>query len=181
MIVVLAALGLSSCVEPTDQASKASDEAATRDKLVQEIDSLEKDLTAHLNFDVQMNRVRANEVLNKYRSYIMQHPRDSITAEYLFRAADLSVGLGNYDAAINYLNRLIKDFPNFDRIVEMWLFKGFIYEAYMNNHGEAARTYKEIIARYPNHRLASDARAALENLTLTEEQLLEKLSGKSQH
>ena len=102
------------------------------------------------------------------------NPTDSASAEYLFKAADISVGLGNYEASINYINRLTKDFPKYEKVVEIWLFKGFIYENYMDSHAQAVKAYEELILKYPNHRLAQDAQAAIDNLTLSEEELLEK-------
>ena len=102
------------------------------------------------------------------------NPTDSASAEYLFKAADISIALGNYEASINYITRLTEDFPKYEKIVEIWLFKGFIYETYMNSHAEAVKAYEELILKYPNHRLAQDAQAAIDNLTLSEGELLEK-------
>ena len=56
----------------------------------------------------------------------------------------------------------------------MYLFKGFIYETYLNDHAKAVSSYTKLIEKYPNHRLASDARASIDNLTMTEEELIEK-------
>jgi tetratricopeptide (TPR) repeat protein len=139
-----------------------------------EISEMESDLLSNKNMESQPNRVKADLLVKRYRDYLSMNPRDSISAEYLFKAADLSIGIGNYDSSIKYLSRLTEDFPQYDKIVEIWLFKGFVFENYMNNHAEAVSTYKRLIEKFPNHRLAKDAQSAIDNFTLTEEELLEK-------
>jgi TolA-binding protein len=123
---------------------------------------------------------KADLLLKRYRDYVIMNPRDSISAEYLFKAADLSLGVGRPEASINLLNRLNEDFPKFRKNVEMWLFKGFIYETYLNDYANATQTYQALIDRYPNHRLAADARASIENMTMSEEELLEKFKAKNE-
>ena len=139
-----------------------------------EISEMESELLDNKNMESQPNRVKADLLVKRYRDYISMNPRDSVSAEYLFKAADLSIGIGNYESSINFLTRLTEDFPDYDKIVEIWLFKGFVFENYLNNHAEAVATYKRLIEKYPNHRLAKDAQSAIDNLTMTEEELLEK-------
>lgn len=140
-----------------------------------EIAEMEADLTDNAKLDQGVDRAKADRLIKLYSGYINVNPRDSVSAEYLFKAADLSVGMGKPEAAIRFLDRLTTDFTNYDRIVEIWLFKAFIYEAHMNSYAEAAATYRKLIEKYPNHRLAEQAEAAIDNLTLSEEELLEKL------
>lgn len=123
----------------------------------------------------QKAKVLTERLLMRYRDYISLNPRDSISAEYLFKSADLSVGVGKPEASVKHIDRLITDFPDFRKLPEMMLFKGFVYEVHMNSHAEAVTAYKALVKRFPNHRLANDARAAIDNLSLTEEELLEKL------
>jgi tetratricopeptide (TPR) repeat protein len=139
-----------------------------------EITEMENDLLATKDLKSQPNRVKADLLVKRYRDYVSMNPRDSISADYLFKAADLSIGIGNFEASINFLTRLTEDFPKYDKIVEIWLFKGFVYENYLNNHAEAVSTYERLIEKFPNHRLAKDAQSAIDNLTLTEEELMEK-------
>ena len=136
-----------------------------------EITELENEISVNLN---DLDKAKAERIIMRYRDYVNVNPRDSISAEYLFKAADLSVGIGKPEAAVKFLDRLNTDFPDFRKTVEMWLFKGFIYETYINNHAMAVETYKELIKRYPNHRLAADAQASINNLSMSEDELIEK-------
>jgi len=150
-------------------------EVQTKEERQEEIAKMEGEIAGLVRGErTEMLDAKADRLLKRYRDYISVNPRDSITAEYLFKAADLSVGVRRYEAAINYLDRLNNEFPKFRKNVEMWLFKGFIYETYLNDHASAVNTYQELVKRYPNHRLAQDARASIENLSMSEEELIEK-------
>ena len=139
-----------------------------------EISKMESELLNNKNKDSQPNCVKADLLVKRYRDYVSMNPRDSVSADFLFKAADLSIGIGNYEASVNFLTRLTEDFPQYDKIVEIWLFKGFVFENYMNNHAEAVAAYNRLIEKYPNHRLAKDAQSAIDNLTMTDEELMEK-------
>lgn len=140
-----------------------------------EIMQMEQEIGRLANKDKNPTLDRKAEILLlRYRDYISVNPRDSMSAEYLFKAADLSLGVNKPKASIAYLDRLIQDFPDFRKGPEMMLFRGFIYEAHLKQHAEAVKAYEAMIKRYPNHRLAEDARASIANLTMSEEELIEK-------
>jgi len=176
-IIVIA---LSACGEKEASNSSNEDDVTnkveqTNDERQAEIASMEKEISGAVKTErTAVLDAKADRLLKRYRDYVGINPRDSMTSEYLFRAADLSVGMGQYDAAIAYIDWLHKDFPKFRKSVEMYLFKGFIYETYLNDHAKAVSSYTKLIEKYPNHRLASDARASIDNLTMTEEELIEK-------
>ncbi|GAB5539111.1 MAG: hypothetical protein Salg2KO_12140 [Salibacteraceae bacterium] len=149
-------------------------EKLTPEKQQMVIEKMEQELLGSKSLDQPINQNKAKNLIIQYQNYINMNPKDSLTSVYLFRAADMSIAVGSYEACIKYLDKIINDFPNSDRIVETMLFKGFVYETHIGNHANAIASYKALIDRYPNHRLAGDARAAIDNLTLTEEELLEK-------
>jgi len=168
-----------SCGDQNGSSAKADQEVSkdiqSNEERQSEIQEMEKEISGAIKTErTSVLDAKADLLLKRYRDYITLNPRDSITSEYLFRAADLSVGMGKYDAAIAYIDRLHKDFTKFRKSVEMHLFKGFIYETYLNDHAKAVSAYTKLIEKYPNHRLASDARASIDNLTLSEEELIEK-------
>ncbi|MCO4807645.1 MAG: tetratricopeptide repeat protein [Flavobacteriales bacterium] len=171
-LILLMSLILFACTEEPKTVDKTAPQSAAERQA--EITKMESELVSKQDLNVETNRVLAERIVTRYRDYITMNPTDSASAEYLFKAADISVGLGNYEASINYINRLTKDFPKYEKVVEIWLFKGFIYENYMDSHAQAVKAYEELILKYPNHRLAQDAQAAIDNLTLSEEELLEK-------
>ncbi len=180
LMLSIIVIALSACGEKEASNSSNEDDVTnkveqTNDERQAEIASMEKEISGAVKTErTAVLDAKADRLLKRYRDYVGINPRDSMTSEYLFRAADLSVGMGQYDAAIAYIDWLHKDFPKFRKSVEMYLFKGFIYETYLNDHAKAVSSYTKLIEKYPNHRLASDARASIDNLTMTEEELIEK-------
>lgn len=144
-------------------------------KVVERIQFLENELKDDHNFEQRSKLVEAEELVRFYRDYANINPSDSIAATYLFKAADLSIGLKKYDQAIGFMDNILKNQPNFERRVEVMLLKGFVYEVHLNQYAEAVKAYKELISSFPNHRLAMEAQASIDNMTLTEEQLIAKL------
>ncbi|MDA7836228.1 tetratricopeptide repeat protein [Salibacteraceae bacterium] len=179
LVIGLVAVLIASCAENGADVNSERDGVTSgvqsKEDRQAEIQELEKEISSMAKSErTEAVDAKAERLLKRYRDYVGQNPRDSITAEYLFRAADLSVGVGKYEASIAYIDRIHKDFPKFRKSVEMWLFKGFIYETYLNNHAKAVESYTNLIKKYPNHRLAADARSSIDNLTLTEEELIKK-------
>lgn len=149
-------------------------------KVVERIQFLENELKGDPNFEQRSKLVEAEELVRFYRDYANINPSDSITPTYLFKAADLSIGLKKYDQAVGYMDNILKNYPTFDRRIDVMLLKGFVYEVHMNQYAEAVKAYKELIKAYPNHRLAGEAQASIDNMTLTEEQLIAKLKKNAQ-
>ena len=175
-LILILALGLVSCDGSEQGHEDDVSTVQTAEERRVEIAEMEAEIVGVVATpENQKAKALTERLLLRYRDYISANPRDSVTAEYLFKAADLSVGVGNPENSITYIDRLITDFPNFRKAAEMMLFKGFLYEVHLNNHAEAVKAYQAMIERYPNHRLTNDARAAIDNLSLSEEELLEKL------
>lgn len=180
MMVAVAALVLSACANSSEEQSEAASEESseattqTREERIAEIEELEQDLRSKQKQPFETVKPLAMQMVREYRDFVVVNPKDSLAPRYLFKAADLSVGLKKYDQAIGFLDNVLANYPAYERNVEMMLFKGFVFEQHMNQHGRAVEAYQALIDRYPNHRLANDARAAIENLTLTEEELIEK-------
>lgn len=179
MMVAMAALTMA-CGGTGENTEDSKRQPQSKEARKAEIAEMEANLKSSGKMDQGVNKAKADALVKRYRDYINMNPHDTASADYLFKAADLSVGLGDYESAIRYLDRITTDFTWYDRIVEIWLFKGFVYEAHMNKHGEAVATYRKLIEKYPNHRLAKDAQAAIDNMTMSEEELLEKLQKASE-
>jgi tetratricopeptide (TPR) repeat protein len=175
--MITVALSLSACSGEENNAEKSEvSTVQTAEERRTEVAAMEAEFRGIVATpNSQKAKALTERILLRYRDYISMNPRDSISAEYLFKAADLSLGVGNPEGSITHIDRLITDFPNFRKAPEMMLFKGFVYEVHLNQHANAVKAYQAMISRYPNHRLTNDARAAIDNLSLSEEELLEKL------
>ena len=126
---IVLAISMASCGQGTDG---GDDKLGPQSAESRQAEILEKEaaLKSSHDFSQQTTIAKADELVKLYRNYVSMNPTDSMSAEYLFRGADLCIGLEDYNASITMLDRLITSFPNYPRIAEIMLFKGFIYENY---------------------------------------------------
>ena len=149
--------------QPTEEVVAAEQQktiAKLEDELYQE----------NLKFD----RRTANQIFDVYIGYAAEHPLDTITPEYLFRAAQVSTGLKKNELAIKIYDRIIKNYPDWNKIVETKFMKGFTYENHLDQLGAAKEVYQDIIYDHPDHPLAVQAKQLIDNMQYSDEELIKK-------
>ncbi len=134
------------------------------------IRAMEDSLFAKTVFD----RRGAQALLDVYKAYAKAFPNDSMAPEYLFRAAGMSKGLGGPQEAVQLYDRIIKEYPQWSRLADTYYLRAFTIDADLKQKGNAKTAYEEVIARFPDHRFAKDAKAMIQNLQYTDEELIER-------
>ncbi|MEM9024095.1 MAG: tetratricopeptide repeat protein, partial [Bacteroidota bacterium] len=122
----------------------------------------------------EITDAKAQEVVTLYTGYVDANPWDSISPHYLFKAAEVNIGIKQHKAAISLYERLLEHYPEYDKRPETLYLIGFTYENHLDQMGKAREQYEALIEAYPSHKLAQDARYAIENLGLSDEELIEK-------
>lgn len=161
--LLLAACGGEQTTAPVDDA------AAAKRTMQARIDSMRMAMEDDTLYDAR----GAQELLDVYKAYAKANPQDSLSAEYVFRAAGLSDPLGHPEESVVLYERLIKEYPNWPRVVDSYYLKALTLDK-MGRKDEARTAYQEVISRYPAHQFASDAKQMIENLQFTDEELIEK-------
>lgn len=170
LVVLFFACGGEQGADPNTKTEQPTEEviAAEQQKTIAK---LEGDLyQENLKFD----RRAANQIFDVYIAYAAEHPLDTITPEYLFRAAQVSTGLKKNELAIKIYDRIVKNYPDWNKIVETKFMKGFTYQNHMDRLGAAKEVYKDIMYDHPDHPLAEQARQLIENMQYTDEELIKK-------
>lgn len=134
------------------------------------ITAMEDSLFAKPFFDAK----GAQALLDVYKAFVRKHPLDTISPEYLFRGAGVAKALGRPEEGLQLYDRIIKEYPSWDRIVDTHYMKAFTLDADLDRKGEAETAYREVIDRYPDHPFARDAQAMIDNLPYTDEELIER-------
>ena len=104
---------------------------------------------------------------------------DSLSPEFLFRAAEVSVGIKAYEKALIYYENLLKKYPNYKHQEEALYLQGFLYDNFLNQDDKAKKVYENVISKYPEHKLAEDSKAAIKNLGKTDEELIKEFEAKN--
>ncbi len=136
----------------------------------------EKEISQNLQkFDIN----KGNELISLYTEYAQTYPRDSMSAQYLFNAADLSVGVKRFDNAISLFDKVYKEFPNYEKNATSLFMVAFVYDEHLKLKGKAADVYNEFIKKFPNHDFVDDAKFSIQNLNKSEEDLIQMFKEKN--
>jgi TolA-binding protein len=142
----------------------------SRDKTVQQIETLEKSLFSPeaLSF----NKEKADSLLSLYDLFLKDNPKDSLAPGFLFKAANIAMNSGDGPRALNFFDQYLQDFPDGPKAPISLFFKAFIYENMMQNLDKARETYLLFIEKYPNDDFTKDAKLALMNLGKSPDELI---------
>jgi outer membrane protein assembly factor BamD (BamD/ComL family) len=155
---------------------KTEETKMTKEKFEAQIDSVE----ARLHAKPEMEMGTANTAVVLYADYAKSFPDDPKTPDYLFKAGEISSSMKQSTQAIEYFNRVYINFPKYDKAPYCLFLQGFIYESQLNDTAKARKIYTEVIEKYPNEHIAEDAKASIDNMGKTPEELIKEFEKKNQ-
>lgn len=131
--------------------------------------------------DVTKDTEVAKELVTKSQLFANRFPQDSMTAIYLFRAADISRGLGDYTLAIDLWGKVNREYSKFKRAPDALFLQGFTYDKDLENAEQAKIYYQKFLEQYPEHPLIKDVSLMLQylNVDKTPEELIQEFKEKS--
>ena len=148
----------------------------SREKSVKTITGLETRLfsPAATGFD----KVKADSLLSAYESFMKHFPEDSLTVKITFKAANLSMNMGDGTKAIELFDKFIEKYPDNPKAAVSLFFKAYIYENQIKNLDKAKEIYLQFIEKYPEGDFTNDAQIALQNLGKSPEQMVREFEEK---
>ena len=144
----------------------------------EKIDALESELFSQTSG--MIDKQNANEVVDLYIDYATKYPEDSLSSEYLFKAADISMNMNLPTKAIDLYKKIRAEYPDFRKAPECLFLIGYIYENYLGKLDEAKAIYLEFIDKYPDNDFADDAQISINNLGKSPEELIKEFEAKQQ-
>lgn len=143
---------------------------------VEQITKLEKEIVSTRM--TKLDTAKASHLIVIYDEFIKDFPKDSLSPIFLYRAADLNMALNRGNQSITCLDKIINNYPNFNKTPDCMFLKAYVAENVMHNLPLADQFYREFLKEYPTHSLAKDAEASLKNLGKTPEQLVAEFEAK---
>ena len=144
-------------------------------KIERRIAKLEK-----LNFDTENpSQKDAFELLEAYQHYVKENPDDEKAADYLYKASGLAIGLNNPSLGVLLMDKVLENYKSYPKSDEVLFQKAFTLDFQLEKKEEAKIVYELFIEKYPNSKLTLDAKARLETINLSDEDLLKLLKSKS--
>jgi len=151
----------------------------SKDSLLSSIKTAEDALYG--NKDVlEFDKDKAETLVKAYQGYASSNPDDSLSANYLFKSAEVLRSLRKFNEAVGIYKKIGDNYPNYDKAPHSLFLLGFSYENDLNALPEAKKCYEQFLAKYPSHELADDVQFSLNNLGKSPEEIIKEFERKRQ-
>ena len=176
-IFSLALISLASCGnnEPKATEENVSVIASQKVELVNQINRLEKEMHS----SIQLDNSKAGIALQAYAEYAKNFPDDSITPDYIFKAGEIATAIQQYPQALANYKTITEKYPNYKLVEESLFLQGALLDNFLNDDAKAKVIYEQLLAKYPNGTYANDAKAAINNLGKSDEELIKEFKKKN--
>jgi len=123
----------------------------------------------------------ANEAIILFNGFGSNCANDSLAPEFLMKAGQVAQAIKNYTKAEELYKKCATDFPKYKNRAACLFLLARLYdeESMLNNETAAKIMYSQIVLEYPNTSYASDAKAAVNNMGKTDEQLVHEFLKKN--
>ena len=113
----------------------------------------------------------ADQLTQMYVDFADRYPNDSLSPEYLMKAAEMQGNVLHSDHAVALFDRVINDYPDFSEVPMCYFLKGNALEL-DSEIEEAKAAYEEFLAKYPDHYMADQTRIMLPRIGMSPEEML---------
>ena len=171
---ILLAVFLVSC-QSTDTRKEPAKKELTKSELLTKIHANEQKLYG--DSAAVLDKKSAIITVRDYQSFATRFPKDSLAAEYLFKASDLLMNMGRPQQTVFTFNEIIQKHPDFNKMPTCYFLRAFVYDDQLKDYKAAEKYYKEFLEKYPDSDFADDTQMLLKNLGKTPEELIKEFSG----
>lgn len=118
------------------------------------------------------DRVKVNDYISLSRLYGGIMPKDANSTNYLYKAAEIANALGKHDQAILIYDSMLADKESFPDIAKTLFLKAYTLDDYFKKYDEAKALYEKVVADYPESKFAESAKASINFLGKSPEEIL---------
>lgn len=148
-----------------------------KEKELKKIQELEKVVLSNETTPADMKK--AKELVDAFVKFANENPKDTNAVTFLFKAANISMNIDKAKQSVELFDKILKDYPSFDKASDCMFLKAFVLDDKLKNINEARKAYEAFINKYPSHEFTDDAKACLNNLGKTPEQLIKEFEAKN--
>lgn len=172
-VMAIAILSLGACSQPSEKTPAD----LSRTELITTVEALHDSLVNPTSLELSQNH--ANKLMTYCLTFVEKFPEDTLSAEMLYKASRCARGLQHFQQSIDIYNQIIANYSSYSKLPECYFFKAFVYDNDIKDKTNAEIAYKEVIAKFPEHRFAADAALLIEHLYLTDEELIKLFEEKN--
>lgn len=123
----------------------------------------------------------AEQAINAFYEFSTNCKTDTLAPVFLLKAGQVAQTIRKYTQAQSFFTKCIDEFPKFKSRGAAMFLLAQLYDdaAILNNESEARTIYHQIIREYPDSPYANDAKACIQNIGKTDEQLIQEFLKKN--
>lgn len=172
-VLAIAILSLGACSQPTEKTPAD----LSKTELTTMVEALHDSLVNPTS--LELSAKHAEQLMTYCLTYAEKFPEDTISAEMLYKASRSARGMQQFDQSVAIYDKIITNYPNYSKLPECYFFKAFVFDNDIKDKPKAEVAYKEVIAKFPEHRFAADAKLLIEHLYLSDEELIKLFEEKN--
>lgn len=138
-----------------------------------------KEFETEMHKAVEIDNTIANNAITLYTEFALYFPEDTLAPEYLFKAGEVATAAKKYKRALDCYENILMNYTDYKHYRESLYLKAFLLDNFLNDDVAAKVVYKEVIKKFPDSNYAKDAKAAIDNLGKTDEQIIEEIKKKN--
>lgn len=139
-----------------------------------------KNLSNEMHDATAVNDNTARIAIQAYSDFAILFPNDTLAPAYLFKAGEIATAAKKYKTALGFYQTITSKYNDFKYVKESLYLQGFLLDNFLNDDAAAKIIYEQVIAKYPTTNYANDAKAAINNLGKTDEQLIKEFKEKNE-
>jgi outer membrane protein assembly factor BamD (BamD/ComL family) len=140
------------------------------DEFSKELQDLEKKILSQTPPEESLLK----EATTKFQDFAGYFPEDPKAPDYLLKASDYALTLGQVEKSVKILDRIITEYPAYNRMEDVMFNKADHLDFNLRDTTAAKIAYQDFIDKYPNSDLVDDAQSRIENIGLSLEELADK-------
>lgn len=141
-----------------------------RDMALARIDSMETILFA--DEEAEADPSAGIQLVREYARFYQNNEKDSLAVDMLFKAGEVSMGIGQGNLAVKYFRTVADDHMDFAKSPEALFLCGFCEENLNRDTAQARFFYESFVKNFPEHKLAEDAQFSIQNMSMSDDDLI---------
>jgi TolA-binding protein len=177
-LVPFSLLILSSCNNETAEKPSNPGSLPKEDARKISVDQIRK-YEAEMHRSMALDPGLANIAVTAYDNFVKNYPDDTLAADFLFKAGEISTANQQYKQALMFYEMIVEKYPDFKYAPESLYLQGYLLDNFLNEDAKAKLIYEEVIAKYPDLSYSQDAKYAIKNLGKSDEELIKEFQKKN--
>lgn len=128
-----------------------------------------------------VNMLDAENAIKAFYEFSSNCKTDTLAPVFLIKAGQVAQSIRKFTQAQSFFTKCIDEFPKFKSRGAAMFLLAQLYDdpAILNNESEARTLYHQIIREYPQSSYANDAKACIQNLGKSDEELVKEFLKKN--